>query len=525
MLKIPEFTFSLPAHRYLGVFAAFVLPLLLGVGGVYWNYVHELGVLSHKATKLGVSRIERVLKYAHVANYKAASLIGAPCEEIWLALRKEAAEAAFVRTINLAQNDVVYCSSLFGNIRIEEPSSDFYIGKIRLLPGNLSHPDRPVLSVRDTMRRGSVISNIDGSYLTLMMSMGLNGGQAFLRVGENWLDQYGRFYAEPPALPTLAAAERMSVLYPLKVYVGYPSMVGQWQYWLFKKWIPLGMVLTGALSCALLAWCWLGRPRSPHSELARGLDSEEFIPYVQQIVDAHTRQVCGVEVLMRWRHPITGLIEPSLFIPQAESSGLIVPMTSQMIRRVAQALAPLQSDLPKGFNVAFNISAAHFSSMALVYDCRLFLSRFAPGCVVLTLELTERELLHNDSQTQQLFNKLRAMGVQFALDDFGTGHASLAYLKQFRLDILKIDQSFVRRIGLESLSQHIVDSVIDLGMKLGMVVVAEGVETSYQADYLRDKGVDHLQGYLFSRPLPIADFVETFCHPEQNVVSAESAAS
>nr|WP_276308124.1 EAL domain-containing protein [Aeromonas jandaei] len=133
-------------------------------------------------------------------------------------------------------------------------------------------------------------------------------------------------------------------------------------------------------------------------------------------------------------------------------------------------------------------------------ECRLFLDHFAPGKVVLVLELTERELLVADPKTLSLFRQLDEMGVKLAIDDFGTGHSSLIYLQQFHVDYLKIDQSFIARIGTESLSEHIVDNVIDLATRLGLALVAEGVETSRQADYLRSKGVDYLQGFLFARP-------------------------
>ncbi|MNK79192.1 Cyclic di-GMP phosphodiesterase YahA [compost metagenome] len=133
------------------------------------------------------------------------------------------------------------------------------------------------------------------------------------------------------------------------------------------------------------------------------------------------------------------------------------------------------------------------------------------------LELTERELLVADPHTLSLFQALNEMGVKLAMDDFGTGHSSLVYLQQFHVDYLKIDQSFIRRIGTESLSEHIVDNVIDLGHRLGLALVAEGVETREQAEYLKGK-VTYLQGYLFGRPVPVRQFCD-----EQLVPAASPA--
>ena len=151
-----------------------------------------------------------------------------------------------------------------------------------------------------------------------------------------------------------------------------------------------------------------------------------------------------------------------------------MPMTSLLMEEVARELSMERDLVPDGFHLSFNISAAHCRDMALLAECRRFLDHFAPGQVVLVLELTERELLVADPQTLALFRQLDQMGVRLAMDDFGTGHSSLHYLQQFHVDYLKIDQSFIGRIGTESLSEHIVDNVIDLGTRLGLALVAEG---------------------------------------------------
>jgi len=121
--------------------------------------------------------------------------------------------------------------------------------------------------------------------------------------------------------------------------------------------------------------------------------------------------------------------------------------------------------------------------------------------------LTERELIEPNDMTLQLFEQLHALGVKIAIDDFGTGHSSLSYLRAFKVDFLKIDQSFVAMIGIDALSRHILDSIIELSAKLDLAIVAEGVETQAQADYLTEHQVDFMQGYLFAKPMPAADFI------------------
>lgn len=507
MLRSSLLYLPVPAFRCSQVIVAFLLTLMLGIGGVYVYYLHGLSVQSRETAKQRITRIEQVLTYAHMANGRAAYLIGAPCRDIWQALRKAAAETSFVRTINLVQDNVIYCSSLSGDVYIDVSPGESLTGNIRLLSGNPLFPDRPVLSVRDVLHEGTVISNIDRDYLALMMSMEPGGGKVLLQVVDNWLDEYGRFHAVPPPLPSLALTRLASAHYPLVIYVGYPATVAQWWAWVPGRWGTLVMVLVVALLCALSVWYRVVRVWAPYDELVRGVAAREFVPFVQPVMDAGTRALCGVEVLMRWQHPTAGVMTPDLFIPQAEVSGLIVPMTSHMMDRVARVLAPLQEHLPARFHIGFNISAAHFTTSTLAEDCQVFLSQFPPGRVVLVLELTERELLPDEAQSRVLFWELAAMGVQFALDDFGTGHAGLAYLRRFPVDILKLDQSFVRGIGQETLSQLIVDNVADLGEMLGLVVVAEGVETRDQADYLTGKGVNCLQGYLFSPPVALEEFV------------------
>ena len=165
--------------------------------------------------------------------------------------------------------------------------------------------------------------------------------------------------------------------------------------------------------------------------------------------------------------------------------------------------------LEPGFHIGFNISATHCHELALVDDCRELLAAFPPGHITLVLELTERELIESSEVTDRLFDELHALGVKIAIDDFGTGHSSLAYLRKFQVDCLKIDQSFVARIGIDTLSGHILDSIVELSAKLDLDIVAEGVETPEQRDYLAARGVDYLQGYLIGRPMPLESLLSS----------------
>ena len=182
-------------------------------------------------------------------------------------------------------------------------------------------------------------------------------------------------------------------------------------------------------------------------------------------------------------------------------------MTRSLMEQTALLLAPHANSMERGFHLAFNITAHHCQNLELVEDCRRFLEAFPPGHINLVLELTERELIVPSTTTHQLFSQLHALGVMIAIDDFGTGHSSLSYLREFNVDYLKIDQSFVAMIGADALSGHILESIIELSAKLDLGIVAEGVETQEQSQYLADHGVDFLQGYLFARPMQPVDFI------------------
>jgi c-di-GMP phosphodiesterase len=347
---------------------------------------------------------------------------------------------------------------------------------------------------------------IDGRYLANVLQSVDRGAFMQLLVGEQWMPRSGLVRAgRLPEYP-VARVALSSTRYPYQVRAAFPggarlSYMGE-QYPVL--YLLLGLL--GALAGVGSHWL-LARSSSPSIELRRALQAGEFIPYFQPLVRSGSQQWIGAEVLMRWQHPREGLVRPDLFIPLAESSGLIVPMTRELMRQTAELLAPVADRLGGGFHIGINIAAAHCRSRELVEDCRNFLQAFVPGQVVLTLELTERELLEPDAFTDQLFADLHEMGVKIALDDFGTGHSSLSYLHKLKVDYLKIDQSFVAMIGKDALSLHILDSVIDLCAKLQLEVIAEGVEDEQQLRYLGNRRVDYLQGYLFGRPLPAAEFL------------------
>jgi EAL domain-containing protein (putative c-di-GMP-specific phosphodiesterase class I) len=223
-------------------------------------------------------------------------------------------------------------------------------------------------------------------------------------------------------------------------------------------------------------------------------------------VNLKTGAIAGVEALIRWHHPQRGLVFPDQFVSIAEESGLIVQIGEWVLREACeQAKTWLKSG--QAFNrMAVNISAIEFRHGNFPERIRTILNDTGLPPGQLELELTESVLMQNADSTIALLRELKTIGVQLAIDDFGTGYSSLSYLKRFPVDVLKIDQSFIREVTFDSDVAVIVDAVINIGNCLRQRVIAEGIETEEQLGFLRNHQCEEGQGYYFSRPLPAEEF-------------------
>jgi EAL domain-containing protein (putative c-di-GMP-specific phosphodiesterase class I) len=240
------------------------------------------------------------------------------------------------------------------------------------------------------------------------------------------------------------------------------------------------------------------------------LEHGDFAIHLQAQVDIHSGRVVGAEVLLRWIDPELGAIEPSRFIPIAEECGLILPLGDWVLARTMDLLDDWQQ-LGNGMGrlrLAVNLSARQFSGGALLARLDQLLDQHHIDPALMELEITETAAMQDPEHTRQLLRELRTRGFTLAIDDFGTGYSSLAYLKLFAIDRIKIDRGFVQDIETNPNDAVIVAATIALAHSLGLAVVAEGVETDAQWDFLRDKHGDEAQGYLFARPMPQWDFCE-----------------
>jgi diguanylate cyclase len=248
------------------------------------------------------------------------------------------------------------------------------------------------------------------------------------------------------------------------------------------------------------------------AELHHALEREEFELYYQPKVNLNTNLIVGVEALLRWNHPVMGRILPEQFIPLAEESGLIKPIGKWILNSACKQVKIWQDAGLDSLKIGINISGFQFRQSDLFHQITQVLFDTSLEAQYIELELTETILVDNIKTNIQRLQLLKKLGIQIALDDFGTGYSSLGYLQQFPFDILKIDACFIHNIDRNETNAVITKTIIDMAHQLGLKVVAEGVETEAELDFLRKCKCDEIQGFLFSRPLSTKEFYKLAIH-------------
>ncbi len=283
----------------------------------------------------------------------------------------------------------------------------------------------------------------------------------------------------------------------------------------------------GAAIGLVMAACVFRTARKQHTLpyiLKTAVRNREFFMHYQPIVELRTGRIIGAEALLRWRRVTGEMIRPDLFIPVAEEMGLIGKITEFVINLVMPAASRLEQ-IRSGFYVGLNITSADIKSGSVARHLTDAAARNNVDLTHIGIEITETGLLEGD-QAFAALSAIRATGVKIAMDDFGTGFSSLAYLMKLNIDCLKIDRLFVDSIGTGSATSNVISHMIDMGTELRKEIIAEGVETQEQAQYLKERGVRLGQGFLFGRPMPLEELIallEREAEPEQpNILSTVS---
>ena len=244
------------------------------------------------------------------------------------------------------------------------------------------------------------------------------------------------------------------------------------------------------------------------AQLRYALEREEFILYYQPKMNLATGSINGMEALIRWQHPDEGMVNPADFIPLAEETGIIIPLGKWILYQACKQAKQWQLEGLDSLRLSVNLSARQFQDEELVEMVENVIQETGMEAGLLELEITETTIMQNIERTIETLWQLRNLGVLLSIDDFGTGYSSLNYLKRFPLDILKIDRSFVMDITTDPNDRAVVEAIVSLSHHLKMKVVAEGVETEEQLNFLRKQKCHEIQGYYLSKPLPVDEFRE-----------------
>jgi len=265
--------------------------------------------------------------------------------------------------------------------------------------------------------------------------------------------------------------------------------------------VPL-CALAGILLTLLISYV-VGQQTSPVAILKSGLKNREFYLLYQPVFDIQNHRCIGAEALLRWKRANGKIIPPDEFIPLAEKNGLIQQITARVFELLAEDATDLFKTYPD-FHLAINVSADDLHSNDIIVNLRTLIQATQAGPGNLIIEATERKLMNLDIFQQTLY-AIHSLGVKVAIDDFGTGYSNLAYLQTLKMDYLKIDKSFVDAIATDSSTSQVIFHIIEMAKALNLQIIAEGVENKEQAEFIRDKGVQFAQGWLYSKALPLSD--------------------
>lgn len=481
--------------------------LIIALGGLAtWFQVRQSQQqIIFSSVHEAVNRIDGLLEEAEEAAGHARPYLGMPCSaKLSDELNRLTIDQPHLRVISLLHGNKLVCSS-FGESEPRNVDLRGYAeNRLSLRHGSVITPDIPLLILLNAFPEGTIAVSIGSPHITEILSLFDRGSHLCIQVDQKVLTAEGKLI---PALVENRGGYLKSKHFPYGVTYKYPASISLKQI-IRQGWPILSLfVVLGGLVGAFI-WYLSFRLPTPYEHLALAISRREIIPWYQPVIKSETGEIQGVEVLARWHLRSGDYIPPDVFIPQAEKSGLIIPLTRLLMDRAAADLAPVIHRMSKPFHIAFNISAAHLQAGDLIAaDFCHFQTYFPSGSIQLVAEITEREPFEQTPQLEELLLNLHRQGVKIALDDFGTGYSNLRYLNTLPIDYLKIDRSFINRISDEEDSERLVDCVISMARKLGLGLVAEGVETEFQEKWLKAHGVEFLQGFYYSRPVPITHFI------------------
>ncbi|CBJ46902.1 cyclic di-GMP phosphodiesterase [Erwinia amylovora] len=437
----------------------------------------------------------------------------ANCDRVRDNLAERAAFTSNIRAILLVNHNVVVCSSATGAMNMDIRKISPYTNAneatdTQLISGTPMLKGKPamMLWLKNAALPGSGILttlNINmAPYLLLTSRQHENCGVAIV-TGDTAITTWNEQVVNARALPPDPLRRVVIPGYPITLFLYGETLPNRDLHIIVLAGLLLG--ITVACGCYLL---FTLRSR-PGREILQGIKRGEFHVEYQPIIATNSAQPFGLEALLRWTHPTEGPVPADAFISYAEGQNLIVPLTRHLFTLIAQDAQFLRHVVPAGTQLGLNLSPNHLISPGFRNDVYEWLAMMPVDHFEYVFEMTERTMV-SESNANEMFDWIREQNIKIAIDDFGTGHSALLYLEKFHFDYLKIDRGFVQSIGIKSVTSQVLDTVLALASKLNLKTVAEGVETREQALWLIDRGVTHLQGYLYSHPLTVARLTEYY---------------
>ena len=488
--------------------ATLVTFLVLSLALVFRFFAEKKSIeqQSQQFAEVAVQRFDRMFSPLDVTADHSLSIIGQDCRQAQTKLIERLASLQIIRSSALVDNDRIYCSSIFGETDKSLSTTWPHLNATqRMLLTHDKHllKGSPVLLLWTAHHQNPHSGVLQMINIELLINYLLEPNLPWIERVVFTVDGNSMEYGNPLIEPVFPAEDQSSLeahslRYPFSItLLGPPST--HIALMRLPSQLPLALMLS--LLMGYIVWLAIANRMSPSWQISNGISGREFIVYCQPLINARTGQCDGIELLLRWNNPRQGWIPPDVFIPLAEQQNVIAPLTRFVLSETVRCLPVLPAHA--GFHVAINISASHFRDQEIITDLKNIWWPAQPK-LQLIVELTERDAL--PAVDQQVVTLLHDAGVKLAIDDFGTGHSSLSYLKTLNPDVLKIDKVFTAAIGTDAINATVTDMVISLAQRLNIALIAEGVETAEQAEYLRERGVDVLQGYHYARPMPLDDF-------------------
>ncbi|MGD9591269.1 MAG: EAL domain-containing protein [Candidatus Berkiella sp.] len=453
---------------------------------------------------------------------RADKIQSAPCSEEHLtAMRNLAFKNSYVSDIEYLENNTVKCSSSgLNSSTISIPTQGYQLANNVTLLTNISPLDRHWKKYIG-LKRDNYNVLVDSKRLTdlgidsyFSVAIVTDKGQVMSTLNSPDPEIIEQVIKKPSlryANKQIVAVDKMPDLY---------IIVSESRSYVLKKWredllifAPFGIVLAIALSAIVLYFS--KRRLSLYGELKLAIKRKEFINYYQPIIDNKTNACIGAEALVRWQRSDGTMVRPDLFIPLAEETGLIIPLTDQVLQHIVKDLKHYFID-DRNFHVAINVDVRDFVSGRIFTQLESTLEGTGIERDQIWLEITERGLI-DIAASKEKITRARESGYVIVIDDFGTGYSSLSYLRGLPLDVLKIDKSFVSTVATDSATSSVTYHIINIAKSLNLKIVAEGIELREQAEYLIEKEVDYAQGWLYAKAMPLDEFIAFYQVTNKNL--------